>query len=438
MRNIFLISTVLGLTALLLFNVYNTEVARLHGPEPVLSNDAPSAKVEAALVPSASPVPAVVDEIPDLPPAELEEPGVIVGIAPNETLTDILARYQIPMVERIALSKALKEFQNPRRLRPGRKMELVLSDEPDSNGKRCLKAFRMMIGQDELVELIHTDHLTFAGKRKPFQHDTVVRNVTGTIDSSFFVAARSQGVPRGILTEFYNMLGARVDFQREIRKGDVFHIVYEENNDSPYSSSHAGRMLYASMTSQGRDIGYFRYTTHDGFSGYFDEHGNSVDTRLLKTPLRAGRLSSSFGNRKHPVYGYARMHRGIDFSARRGTPVLAAGDGVVERAGIYGTYGKFIRIRHGEKYMTGYAHLGSYAKGITPGTRVSQGDVIGYVGSTGLTTGPNLHYEVFEYGKRINPMTLKLPPIRALQGEELRRFKEYLKTYQKSAGAQPV
>tara|TARA_Y100001954_G_C15748275_1_gene572278 strand:- start:660 stop:1364 length:705 start_codon:yes stop_codon:yes gene_type:complete len=226
------------------------------------------------------------------------------------------------------------------------------------------------------------------------------------------------------------MLSARVDFQRDLRKGDRYNIVYEENDDSPLGGIHPGRLLYASLILPDKTIGYYRHTTLDGYSGFFDEKGESVDTRLLKTPLSSGHLSSLFGNRKHPVLGYKRMHKGIDFSAQMGTPVLAAGDGVIDRVGRYGNYGKHIRIRHGSELTTSYAHLSKYAKGMKPGMRVSQGTVIGYVGRTGLTTGPNLHYEVTRSGKHINPMTLELPPVRTLQGKELRRFKDILRGFE--------
>lgn len=363
-------------------------------------------------------------------PTEIERRGVIIRVTPNDTLTDILARQQVRAKEQYALSRALGKFYDLRRLRPGQALEVALSDKPDGNGKRCVEQFRLMVERDVLAELKHVDHASFEGGIRPFQHESRIKDVSGSIGTSFILSARKQGVPRKVFTEFYNMFGARVDFQREIRKGDTYRVVYEENDDSPYGGAHAGQMLYASLTVLGRPVGYYRYTTHDGFTGFFDENGSSVDTRLLKTPLNGGALSSLFGSRKHPVYGYKRMHRGIDFSAPRGTPILAAGDGVVDLVGRYGNYGKYVEIRHGSEFVTGYAHMSTYADQLKPGKRVKQGDVIGFVGSTGLTTGPNLHYEVFRYGKRINPMNLKLPPFRSLYGEELRRFREYMKWYE--------
>jgi len=359
-----------------------------------------------------------------------ENPGTIVEVAQNDTLTEILSRKSVMPNERYELSKAVSEFHDLRRLRPGNKMEIWLSDEVNDNGRRCVERFRLMTERDSLIELTHIDHDMFPGQRLELQHKTETKINSGEINTSFFLSARKSGVPREVLTEFYNMFSSRVDFQRDIRKGDRYSIVYEENDDSPLGGIHAGRLLYASLTLPEKTIGYYRYTTLDGYSGFFNENGESVDTHLLKTPLSSGHLSSVFGARTHPVLGYKRMHRGIDFSAAIGTPILAAGDGVVERVGRYGSYGKYVRIRHGSEYTTGYAHLSAYAKGVKPGVRVTQGTVIGYVGKTGLTTGPNLHYEVSREGRRINPMTLELPPVKTLQGKDLRRFKNLLRGYE--------
>jgi len=368
---------------------------------------------------------------------EPEEPGVIIELARNDTFTSILSKRGVPRKERLALSSAVSEYQDLRRLKPGYRMEILLSDKSE-DGLCRVKRLRLISDRDELVEFRREEQGSFSAESLPLKHTTRVKQVSAPIDSSFFLTARKQGISRKIFTEFYNMLSARVDFQRGIRKGDTFSVVYEENDDRPLGTVHAGRLLYASLTLMGQSIGYYRFTTLDGFSGFFDENGQSIDTQLLKTPLRDGSLSSLFGSRKHPVLGYRRMHRGVDFSAKYGTPILAAGDGIIERVGTYGSYGKFIKIRHDAELETGYAHMSRYAKGMRPGVRVSQGDVIGYVGTSGLTSGPNLHYEVSRRGKRINPMTLKLPPVRTLTGEDLLRFQDFLREFQTGTIIQPV
>ncbi|QJB56057.1 peptidoglycan DD-metalloendopeptidase family protein [Pseudodesulfovibrio sp. zrk46] len=363
------------------------------------------------------------------PDPEPEVLGEIVTLAAGDTLADVLAERGVSAQERFALSKAVSEYKDLRRLRPGDRMEILLT--PEEKGKqRCVKRFRLVTDEMTLVEIRHDGHCAFTGSLRPIKHDTYLKSVSASIDSSFYLSARQQGVSRKIFTEFYNMLSARVDFQRSIRKGDTFSVVYEENDCRPLGTIHPGRLLYASLTHMGESIGYYRYTTMDGFSGFFDEDGQSLDTQLLKTPLSDGVLSSLFGKRKHPVLGYTRMHRGVDFSARYGTPILAAGDGIVEWAAWRGSFGRYVKLRHGNGFQTAYAHMSRIAKGMRPGVKVQQGDIIGYVGTSGVSTGPHLHYEVLRNGRQINPSTLKLPPARVLQGEDLRRFKERIKEFQ--------
>ena len=180
--------------------------------------------------------------------------------------------------------------------------------------------------------------------------------------------------------------------------------------------------MYASIEIRDQNIRAYRYTTSDGYTGLFDESGASLSTNLLKTPINGARLSSLFGKRKHPILGYTRMHRGLDFGASHGTPVLAAGDGIVVQRERNGDFGKYIRIKHDATHSTAYAHLSRYADNLNPGDQVQQGEVIGYVGSTGLATGPNLHYEVLQNSRQVNPMKVELPPRRLLGKIEMARF----------------
>ena len=196
-----------------------------------------------------------------------------------------------------------------------------------------------------------------------------------------------------------------------------------------------GNILYAAMTLGGTKTALYRYAD-DGFVDYFDSAGRSARKALLRTPIDGARLSSSFGMRKHPVMGYSRMHKGIDFAAGKGTPIYAAGDGIVERASRFGNFGNYIRLRHNSDYATAYGHLSRYAKGIHPGKRVKQGQVIGYVGSTGRSTGPHLHYEVLYNGKQVNPLSVKLPTGTKLAGKALAGFKaESERRYAQFVGA---
>jgi murein DD-endopeptidase MepM/ murein hydrolase activator NlpD len=218
-----------------------------------------------------------------------------------------------------------------------------------------------------------------------------------------------------------------LDFQRDIKSNTQVSISYQKINvDGKYDYSF-GDIEYARINIKKNNLEYFKFITDDDFVDYFNREGKNVKKSILKTPLDGARLSSSFGMRKHPISGFNKMHKGIDFAAPKGTPIYAGGNGIIEVAGTNGGYGKYIRIRHNNEYKTAYAHLSSYKKGIGKGVRVNQGQVIGYVGSTGKSTGPHLHYEIIFKNKQINPLTLKLPSGKILKGGELKRFKKKYK-----------
>ena len=247
------------------------------------------------------------------------------------------------------------------------------------------------------------------------------------ITNSLYADGINNNLPNQILIKLIQLFSFDLDFQRDIRKDTQVSVSYEKNyvkNKPDYSF---GDIEYAKITIKNNTLEYFKFLTDDGFIDYFNREGKNVKKSILKTPLDGARLSSNFGMRKHPISGYNKMHKGIDFAAPKGTPVYAGGNGVVEIAGVNGAYGKYIRIRHNNEYKTAYAHLNVFKKGITKGIRVNQGDVIGYVGSTGSSTGPHLHYEIIYKNKQINPLTLKLPSGKILKGKELERFKNNYK-----------
>ena len=215
-----------------------------------------------------------------------------------------------------------------------------------------------------------------------------------------------------------------VDFQREIHAGDPFEVFYAASDAGTLDSAERGQLLFSSLTTNDKTRSYYRFTTVDGVTDYYDAKGVSSKKPLMKTPVNGARMSSGFGMRRHPILGYTKMHGGTDFAAPTGTPVLAAGDGKVEMAGRNGGYGNYVKLKHKDGLKTAYAHLSRFAKGIRPGKRVYQGDVIGYVGSTGASTGPHLHYEVHVNGKKKNPLTVKVAGGgRKLEGNELAGFK---------------
>ena len=262
-----------------------------------------------------------------------------------------------------------------------------------------------------------------------FQANTIDRPLSrvlsagsGTIVSSLFIAGQQAEVQGPVMIELIRAYSFDVDFQREIQKGDQFELLYESFADINGRLARTGDILFAALTLSGQRLELYRFTPGSGRTDYFDAKGQSVRKTLMRTPIDGARISSGYGKRRHPVLGYTKMHRGTDFSAPRGTPVYAAGDGVIERAGRYGAYGNYIRIRHNGTYKTAYAHLNGYAKGVRGGKRVKQGQVVGYVGSTGRSTGPHLHYEVHVNGRQTNPLSIKLPSGESLKGADLEAF----------------
>ncbi len=241
------------------------------------------------------------------------------------------------------------------------------------------------------------------------------------ITSSLYNAAVDAKIEPNVIIDFAQIFGFEVDFQRDIRKNDWFEIYYERFLDSKNKTRDTGRIIYASMFVNNKEIALYNFN-YKNESGFYDVKGKSIVKTLMKTPINGARLSSSYGMRKHPILGYNKMHKGTDFAAPTGTPIMASGSGVIEMSQRNGAYGNYIRIRHNSKYKTAYGHLSKYAKGVRKGARVRQGQIIGYVGSTGRSTGPHLHYEVLVNNKRINSQKLKLPSGKSLSKNARKEF----------------
>ena len=243
----------------------------------------------------------------------------------------------------------------------------------------------------------------------------------GIIRSSLYKSATQENISPNVIIEFARLYGFQIDFQRDIRKNDSFQIVYEIFVDENGKVFENGNIIYANLILRGQNNQLY-YFPKKNYNGHYDENGKSVKKALMKTPINGARLSSSFGMRKHPILGYNKMHRGTDFAAPEGTPIMASGDGVIIKAGWCGGGGNCVKIKHNKTYQTIYAHMKNFSNIAIPGNRVKQGQIIGYVGSTGMSTGPHLHYEVIENGKKINSQLLKLPPGKALEGSNRKQF----------------
>lgn len=403
------------LVAALIFG--SVAVGRLSASVPRDTGPAAPDSERAALLQS-SVVPAVLAE-PAQPPAAAPQ-RVAVEVRSGDTLAKLLARAGVEAEESHAAIAALREHYDPRHLRPGQEVGLVLAPSEAGGG---LLGLTLAAAVDRDLSVTRDGDGGFDARevKKKLRRAPVA--ASGTIEDSLYVAASRAGMPAAILVEMIRAFSYDVDFQRDIQTGDGFETLYETLRYEDGSVATHGQLLYAALTLGGKKIGIYRYEARDGTADFFHENGHSVRKALLRTPVDGAKLTSRFGTRRHPILGYNRMHRGVDFGAARGTPVMAAGDGVVARASWYGGYGKYIQIRHNSTYSTAYAHLDGYAHGIRAGTRIRQGQVIGYVGSTGRSTGPHLHYEVLRGNRQVNPLSVKLPTGEKLKGDELARFR---------------
>lgn len=311
---------------------------------------------------------------------------------------------------------ALSNHFNVRRVQVGQKMTIEYA--PD--GKLVLLSLQKDF--DNMVVVEH-DGENYQGRIDALPSQIITRHGSGIIDDSLFLAAQKQGLPQAIIVELIRIFSYDVDFQREIRKGDQFEIFYERKLSEDGRRVQEGNILYARLNIKGKDIHLYRHTpSGSDYAEYFHEDGQSSKKALMKTPIEGARLSSSYGRRKHPVLGYTRMHKGVDFSAPTGTPIMAAGDGVVERSNWFGSFGNYVRLRHSGSYKTIYAHMSKFGRGIKKGARVRQGQIIGYVGATGRVTGRHLHYEVYKDGTQVNPLNLKMPSGIKLAGDTFKHF----------------
>ena len=398
-------------------NGQSTTGAAVAGVAPTMPADEPR-DASAAAPGGAVPMPGDPDTADD----GLIRKDVVIG--KGDTLSIALTRAGSTRADAEAAIGAFRAVHDPRRLQIGQTLSVGFEPESKASGAVRLAAFTLGVAPDRDVVVTRGDDGVFLSHEVERPLDRVLRRKVGVIETSLYKAALAVGVPSQAVAELTHIFSFDVDFQRDIQPGNGFELLYEAAYDRNGDFVENGPLLYAALEAGERAFALFRYEPDDGPADYFDSHGKSARKALMRTPINGARLSSGYGMRKHPILGYSKKHLGVDFAAPQGTPVFAAGDGTIERVGREGNYGKYVRIRHNGTYSTAYAHLSGYAKGMSKGRRVRQGQIIGYVGSTGMSTGPHLHYEVLRNRKRINPTTLKLPTGRKLEGEELATFRE--------------
>jgi murein DD-endopeptidase MepM/ murein hydrolase activator NlpD len=349
-----------------------------------------------------------------------------VKVGRGDTLSDLLNRARISREDGASTIKALKTVFKPSRLRQGQKISVSFQANPEVLTDIGNASPGNFLGLSLLPDFAHiivvkkNRNGDFSASRSKRKLTTRPVRASNTINQSLFVAGNKVKVPNSVLAELIRLYSWDVDFQRDIRPGDGFELMYEQYSDARGKPVHNGDVISASLELSGKRYAIYRHTLASGDADYFDEKGQSARKALMRTPIDGARLSSGFGRRKHPILGYTKMHKGIDFAAPRGTPIYAAGNGTVQYAGRKGAYGNFVLIRHNTNYSTAYAHMKRV--NTAKGRRVKQGQIIGYVGTTGRSTGPHLHYEIRRSGRQVNPFKVKMPSGRKLKGQELAAF----------------
>jgi murein DD-endopeptidase MepM/ murein hydrolase activator NlpD len=341
-------------------------------------------------------------------------------VASGETLAGLLTRAGATSSETNAALASIADVYNPRRLRPGQPISLYFQRK-SGTAELTGVAFRSEPGAS--VTANRTTSGAFEAREVLMPLTFEIARIAAPVETSLYSSALNLGATDREVAALADAFAYDVDFQRDVRPGDDFELVFERFYDDEGNTVRTGELLFVSLESSRGSRAFYQFMAPgDSRSDWYDADGKSARRFLMKTPINGARLSSGYGMRRHPILGYSRMHRGTDFAAPTGTPILAAGDGTVVRAGPFSSYGNYVRVRHANGYETSYAHMSRFARGVRSGTRVRQGQIIGYVGTTGRSTGPHLHYEVSLRGRQVNPMSLRVANGRNLNGRALELF----------------
>jgi murein DD-endopeptidase MepM/ murein hydrolase activator NlpD len=345
-----------------------------------------------------------------------------VSVLRNETLSSVLDRIGAPREEANAAVYAASQMLDLRSMQPGDDVTAWI--ETGADGVVRLGGVSLRPAAETQVLVSRAADGTWTTHKLDTRLTPGISYISADVDQSIYQTALGLGAHDQQVVDFADIFGYDIDFQREVHPGDRFGMLYESFQDERGADVKTGVVLMAEFDGAALSKTFYRYTpSDDGNVDYFDASGQSAKKFLMKTPINGARLSSGFGNRKHPILGYTKLHKGTDFAAPTGTPIYAAGNGVIKSYGANGSFGNYAKIEHANGYTTAYAHMSRYAKGLKRGSHVRQGQVIGYVGTTGRSTGPHLHYEVHINNKPVNAMSLKLPTGRKLTGEQLGTFK---------------
>ena len=340
----------------------------------------------------------------------------VLKVKKGQTFSQILDNFNITNNRKFEIIKLINKTFNLRNLKINQVIFFFIDNNKDVK--------KIIIELDFKTNLVVDLKSEISLKKIELDTSTNIISKEFMIKESLYSDGIINKIPNQILIKIIQLFSFDLDFQRDIRENTKVSLSYQVINVEDKLDYSYGDIEYARISINDNNLEYFKFLTNDGFIDYFNKSGKNVKKSILKTPLDGAKLSSNFGMRKHPISGFNKLHRGVDFAAPKGTPIYAGGNGIIEYVGLNGGYGKYIRIRHNNEYKTAYAHMLNFKKGISNGIRVNQGDIIGYVGSTGNSTGPHLHYEIIYKNKQINPMKLKLPSGKILSGSELEKFKK--------------
>ncbi|PHR92375.1 MAG: peptidase M23 [Robiginitomaculum sp.] len=344
---------------------------------------------------------------------------VRLSLKSGQSLGPLLQKNNVDPNTAYAATQAFSTAYNPKNLRVGQKINLYFNaDNTEFTGLTLKPNKESTIFVDRLPDG------SFKARNITAEFQKELVRVDSQIENSLYLDAQALGAPDKVIAQFAQIYAHSVDFQRDIRAGDKFELLFEVYRDHRGNTIKAGDLVYTSFSPRSKTSSYYLYAKSNGREGYYDQSGKGAKRMLMRTPVNGARLSSRYGTRRHPVLGYRKKHKGVDFAAPRGTPIMAAGSGTIVRASRYGSFGNYVRIRHSDSYSTAYAHMSKFARGIKKGRRVIQGQTIGYVGATGRVTGAHLHYEVLKNGRQINPMSLSTLSGKPLKKAEIPAFKK--------------
>jgi murein DD-endopeptidase MepM/ murein hydrolase activator NlpD len=390
--------------------------------------------ITSPLAPAAPPV-----KIAEAKPAPAMYPLALdLKVMNGDTLMNILTDTGVSYEEAHNAVGSMGKLYNPKKLDIGQSVSVILDKGMEGSETPIIASLKLPISATDVVHVTRKDtEDAFIAKKVTAPVERKLARAAGRIDSSLYETGMAQGVPVSILSEIIGAYSYDIDFQRDIQPGDNMDVLFERLQTKEGVVAGHGNVLFAELDISGKNMKIYRYVDKKGNADYYNEKGESVRKALLRTPINGAKITSGFGMRNHPIMGYSKMHRGVDFGAPTGTPVYAAGDGTVSYSGRKGSYGNYLSIKHNNKYSSAYGHLSRFASGISSGKKVKQGQIVAYVGSTGMSTGPHLHYEILSNNTQVNPSGVKFKTGTVLQGKELAAFRKNVEQIQAHLAVTP-